>query len=324
MVSAFPSESSVKVLPKTCAVVQGNIRRGTDEVLACLSRHFDLVILSTWSDEPDEKIPRGSWEVVLSQKPTVPGFSHRNFQRLSTAAGLRKATELGATHVLKWRTDMLPTKLDVAQLLMWSDFDVPVGVSSRLVTCAFRNLTVRQDWFSTIPDLFAFADIGLMNLLWGDDAFDYSCSMNIPKEMAQEVGQDWTTRADAPGLYCPEAELYAIFKSRLLRQIGMPLSHGEIAKRYMRLFDHRRLGICWFGESGQFRSITQALQHPWWSEQLWESGRHSVSEWGYSDRGFLKKLKRKYLTPQAIKTELGLEASWYQAWSGADSTKGHQ
>ena len=315
MLAKSLSGSGAKASLKTCVVVQGNIRRGTDQALAWLVQHFDLVILSTWEDEAAEKIPSGNWDVVLSRKPAVPGFSHRNFQRLSTAAGLRRAAELGATHVLKWRTDMLPTKLDVAQLLAWSDFDVPVGMTSRLVTCAFRNLTVRQDWFSTIPDLFAFADIKLMNLLWGDEAFDYSRSMNIPEDMTREAGLNWTTRADAAGLYCAEAELYAVFKSRLQKCLGTPLSHGRIAKAHMRLVDHRRLGICWFGEMGQFRSITQALQHPWWTEHVWERGQPTVSEWGYPDRGFVKKFKRKYLTPEAIKEELELQLGWYQIWS---------
>lgn len=299
---------------KTSAVVQGNIRHGAEEVLTGLTKHFNHVVLSTWDDEPVEKIPLGNWEVVLNSKPAEPGLSHRNFQRLSTASGLRRARELGATHVLKWRTDMLPTKLDVPQLLAWSDFEVPAGMASRLVTCAFRHLSVQQDWFSTMPDLFAFAEIGLMELLWGDTLFDYSRPMNMPEEMVQALGLDWTARDDAGGLYCAEAELYAIFKSRLQCHLGRSLTHEEIAKGYMRLFDHQLLGICWFGGSGQFRSITQALQHPWWTEQTWESDLSTVSEPGYPERGLLKKFKRDYLTPRAIKRELALEAGWYRAW----------
>lgn len=301
---------------RTCAVVQGNIRRGADEVLACLARQFDIVILSTWDDEPLEKIPQGRWEVLLNRKPVVSGYTHRNFQRLSSAAGLRRAAELGATHVLKWRTDMLPTRLDVAQLLAWSNEKVPAGLSSRLVTCAFRNLSVRQDWFSTIPDLFGFADIDLMQLLWGDDGFDYTRSMNVPDAMALEPGLDWMGRSDAATLYGPEAELYAIFRSRLQRRLGVQLTHAEIALRCMRLIDHRRLGICWFGAPGQFRSIIQALQHPWWTEWTWKYGRPTVTEWGYPESGWLKKFRRKHLTKRAIKKELDDQFLWYKEWSG--------
>lgn len=314
MLSASPSGYGLERSLKTCVVVQGNIRRGTDEVLACLVRHFDLVILSTWDDEPVGSIPHGNWQVVRSCKPVAAGHTHRNFQRLGTAAGLLRARELGATHVLKWRTDMLPTKLDVAQLLAWSDFDVPAGMSSRLVTCAFRNLTVREDWFSTIPDLFAFGDIRLMNLLWGDEAFDYSRSMNIPEGMVQRVGLEWTARHDAAGLFCAEAELYAIFKSRLQRELGLELTHVEIAKKYMRLIDHSRLGICWFAESSGFRSITQALQHPWWTERTWEHGQPRVTEWGYPETTWLQKLRRKHLTRLVTRYELHRERKWYESF----------
>lgn len=296
---------------RTCAVVQGNIRNGTDVVLAFLARHFDMVILSTWDDEPRERLPLGDWELVLSQKPIAAGYSHRNFQRLTTAAGLRRAEELGATHVLKWRTDMLPTKLDVHQLLAWSRFNIPTGMESRLVTCAFRNLTVKDDWFSTIPDLFAFGDIGLMKTLWGDYLFDYTVSMNIPVAMQGEMGSLWLNRPDVAGLYCAEAELYSIFKSRLQRKLGAPLTHIQIARNYMRLVDHLRLGICWFGQSHEFRSINQALQHPWWTEKIWDSGNPQVTELGYPDGGLIKSLRRKYLTPWIIRRELKLQLDWY-------------
>lgn len=295
----------------TCAVVQGNLRRGTDEVLACLARHFDRVILSTWDDENLDKIPNGDFEVVLNQKPPVPGYSHRNYQRLSTAAGLRRAEQLGATHVLKWRTDMLPTKLDVPQLLRWSAYEVPQGLDSRLVTCAFRNLTVKKDWFSSIPDLFAFADIRLMKLLWGDGAFDFSLGMNIPDPMKKECGSSWYEGSDAASLYCAETELYAIFKSRLQIILCQELTHFEIAKDYMRLINHRRLGICWFAEHGGFRSITQALEHPWWTEWRWKYGNPVQVEPGYIETSWLQPIIRKYISPIAIQYELYRQQRWY-------------
>jgi hypothetical protein len=298
----------------TCAVVQGNIRHGTDEVLACLTRHFNHVILSTWDDEPSEKIPKGNFQLILNKKPPAPGFSHRNFQRFGTAAGLRRAEELGATHVMKWRTDMLPTKLNVTQLLEWASFEVPAGFDSRLVTCAFRNLTVKQDWFSTIPDLFAFADIRLMKLLWGDESFDYSKDMNIPEAMASEFGIDWAQRLDAAGLYCAEAELYAIFKSRLQKQLDRPSAHRELAKQHMRLINHRHLGLCWFGEPGKFRSITQALQHPWWTEWTWKYGEPICTEYGYPETSWLQKFRRKHLTRIVIKYELDRQRKWYESY----------
>ena len=298
---------------KSCAVVQGNIRRGTSETLECLRKHFDIVILSTWDDEKG-RIPQGHFELVLNEKPRVPGYTHRNFQRLSTASGLRRAEEMGATHILKWRTDFLPTRLNVGQLLKWSNYNVPKGLDSRLVTCAFRTLTVKQDWFSTIPDLFAFAGIHLMKQLWDDESFEYSQHMNVPEDMAAEYGMDWCTRPDAEGLYCAEAELYAIFKSRLQRLLGRELTHFDIVKQCIYLIDHTKLGICWFGAHEGFRSITQALQHPWWSEWTWRHGRPVVVEPGYRETSWLQKFRRKHITRLAIKHELNQQQKWYDAY----------
>lgn len=303
----------------TCAVVQGNLRRGTDEVLACLTNQFDSVILSTWDDEDLKKIPSGDFEVVLNRKPPVPGYSHRNFQRLSTASGLHRAEQLGATHVLKWRTDMLPTKLDVQQLLRWATHDVQPGFSSRIVVSAFRNLTVKQDWFSTIPDYFAFSDIGLMKLLWDDVPFNYTLKMNIPVAMQGDCGNDWCDRPDALGLFCPEAELYAIFKSRLQEILQMRLTHFEIAKRYLILVNHLRLGICWFGEQENFRSITQALQHPWWTERTWKNGKPVCVEAGYLEKNWMQKFKRKHASRVAIRFELYRQKNWYAEFREAEA-----
>jgi hypothetical protein len=294
--------------------VQGNIRYGCDAVLGFLTRHFNYVVLSTWDDEPTASIPKGRWDLVLNRKPTEPGLTHRNFQRLSSAAGLRRARELGSTHVLKWRTDMLPTQLDVGQLLHWAKADATHALESRLVTCAYRNLTVHQDWFSTIPDLFAFSDIELMTTLWGDESFNYQHRTNVPQAMAKEVGEAWSSRPDAAGLYCPEAELYALFKSRLQDRFGEALTHAQIARRYMRLVDHCRLGICWFGPNGTFRTITQALQHPWWTEAQWQSGGETVTEWGYPENTFRQKFRGKYLTRWQQNKELALQKGWYAAY----------
>jgi hypothetical protein len=298
----------------TCAIVQGNIRNGIHDILIFLAGKFDSVILSTWTDEAPESIPYGSWEVIQSDKPSVAGYSHRNFQRFSTAAGIRRAKELQATHILKWRTDMLPTRLSVSQLLEWSNFQVPEGLASRLVTCAFRNLTVKQDWFSTMPDLFAFGDISLMEMLWGDEGFDYSLPMNIPKAMLAEYGDSWINQTNSDGLYAAETELYAIFKAKLQHYLNRSLLHEQVAKNYMRLFDHKLLGICWFGQPGKFRTITQALQHPWWTEAIWKDGTPKTSEWGYPEDTLLQKLRCKYLTRWVQKRELKYQAKNYKEW----------
>lgn len=297
---------------KCACVVQGDIRRGTEEVLIELQRHFDLVILSTWIGE-EHKIPKGSFEVILNKKPENPGFTNRNYQRLSTDASLKYAETAGCTHVLKWRTDMLPIKLDLNHLLQWSGYKVPQGVSSRIVTCAFRNLSVEPDYFSSIPDLFAFADIEMMKLLWSADGFDFSQNMNVPIGMINECGTEWMSKSDAFRIFCAESELYANFRSRLQKVADRHLCHSEIAKNYMYLINHEKLGICWFAADGGFRSILQALQHPWWTEHTWRIGEPTVNGIGYPEKSCWQKVKKK-ITPYVIRVSIAKQKWWYKQY----------
>lgn len=281
---------------KTACIIQGNIRNGFELVLKEIQTHFDIVIVSTWEDEV-EKVPDGDFIKIFSKKPEATGYSHRNYQRYSTARGIEKAKELGCEYVMKWRTDMLPTKLDVTQLIKWANYNMRNGVSSRIVTCAFRNLTVYDDWFSSIPDLFAFGHIDMMEMLWGDNGFDYTQMMNPPKQMLIDEGENWMNRADVSGYWCAESELYSIFKDRLQKKLAIGLSHEKIAKNYIRLFDHYKLGIIWFGENGKFRPIFQAWQHPWWDELTWMDKKQIR----YATKGYELSDFKSY-----VKSKLGL------------------
>lgn len=253
---------------KTACIIQGNIRNGFDMILKEIQKHFDVVIVSTWEDE-NESINDGDFVTIFNPKPQVAGYSHRNYQRYSTARGIEKAKELECDYVLKWRTDMLPTKINVSQFIEWANYDMPNGMSSRIVTCAFRNLTVHEDWYSSIPDLFAFGHVETMELLWGDKGFDYTNTMNPPAQMLVDEGEEWLSEKNVGGIWCAETELYTIFKDKLQKKLGIKLSHEVIAKKYMRLFDYDKLGIIWFGDNRKFRPIFQAWQHPWWSESHW-------------------------------------------------------
>lgn len=276
---------------KLGCVIQGDIRRGTSQILQELPRKFDFTVLSTWVDD-EHKASSGDYSLVVSEKPRVGGLSNRNFQRLSTARGIQAAKEAGCDYVLKWRTDMLPTKLDVNQLLNWANYKIPNGMKSRLVMPAFRNLSVEQDWFSSIPDLFAFGHIDEMNMLWDDSEFDYSLSMNLPGKMQNDLETikfDCTRLTD---LYCAETELYAIFKSRLQTKLGIELHHTAIATDYFRLFDYHRLEILWFAKERGFRSIGQAWEHPWWTESSWKRGGAHIVPGGYSVTGLAANVRK--------------------------------
>jgi hypothetical protein len=283
---------------KIGCVIQGDIRRGTSQILQELPPKFDFTVLSTWADD-ECNAPSGDYSLVLSDKPPVAGLSNRNYQRLSTARGIQTAKEAGCDYVLKWRTDMLPTKLDVNQLLNWSNYKIPKGMNSRLVMPAYRNLSVEQDWFSSIPDLFAFGHIGEMEMLWGDSEFDFSLNMNLPSAMSNNLKKILTDSARLADLYCAESELYAIFRSRLQVKLDIELDHPTIASNYFRLFDYRKLGIFWFAKTSGFRSIGQAWEHPWWTEKSWENGNTIVAQCGYPVSGVFANV-RKVVSPFCV------------------------
>lgn len=280
---------------KIGCVIQGDIRRGTNKILQEVPMHFDYTVVSTWTEDAS-KVPSGNYTVVVNQKPLASGLTNRNFQRLSTARGIQAAKEAGCDYVLKWRTDMLPTKLNVEDLLNWANYDVPEVMKSRLVMPAFRNLSVEPDWFSSIPDLFTFGHIEEMEMLWGDSSFDYSLSMNIPKEMNSFIKKQYHNSARLSELYCAESELYAIFKDRLQTKLGLEFDHNTIASHYFRLFDHQRIGILWFAKERGFRSIAQAWEHPWWTESEWENGGGKRVPCGYAVIGVGAEL-RKIISP---------------------------
>ncbi len=297
---------------KVACVIQGNIRSGTDLILRELRKHVKKVILSTWEDEKDKLVP-GDYEVIYNKKPINPGYSNRNYQRISTYAGVKAAEGLSCTHVLKWRTDMLPTKLDINVLLRWADYKVPDGLSSRLVTCAFRNLTVKDDYFSSIPDLFHFSDIDTIKMLWNTDGFDFSKNYNMPEEMNRDCGNILDGVDNIEGVFCSESELYAHFKCRLQEKLKIRLNHEYIAKNIMYLFNHNRLGIIWFSNNGSYRSIDQALQHPWWSECTWRYFHPYLCDVGYKEDRFKQKILRA-ITPYIIRGSVKKQKKWYEEY----------
>jgi hypothetical protein len=300
---------------KTACIIQGNIRNGFDLILKEIQKHFDVVIVSTWEDEK-ESINDGEFVMMFNPKPQVAGYSHRNYQRYSTARGIEKAKELECDYVLKWRTDMLPTKIDVSQLIEWANYDVPHGMSSRIVTCAFRNLTVHEDWYSSIPDLFAFGHVETMELLWGDEGFDYTKTMNPPAQMLMDEGEEWLSEKNVGGIWCAETELYTIFKDRLQKKLGIKLSHEFIAKKYMRLFDYDKLGIIWFGDNRKLRPIFQAWQLPWWSESNWMGEKQiKYATKGYKVQNHISFFREKFNWLIKLK-ELYAQSKYYKGFVG--------
>ena len=298
---------------KIGCIIQGDIRRGTSLVLEHMPKLFDYTVVSTWDD--DKNIPTGEFEILRNPQPMVGGFTNRNYQRYTTARGIEAAKMAGCNYVLKWRTDMLPTTLSVKSLLDWAKFSPPKDTQSRIVVPAFRNLSVTPDCFSSMPDLFAFGHISEMEKLWGDQDFDYSQNFNLPTHEQATLAEEILNSNKFSGLYCPEAELYTLYRDRLNRQGGSQFSHKFITANYFRLIDYRDLGILWFAAQQGFRPIGAAWQHPWWTVKQWQNKSAKIHPLGYPSSGLIGKFRKK-ITDYKIRQELNTQQNiWDQTFS---------
>ena len=280
---------------KCACLIQGDIRNGTEEILKEMALYFDTVILSTWDDEP--YIPDGRYHIVLSKKPENQGLIHRNYQRFGVARGLEYAEKLGCTHVLKWRTDMLPVRISQGELLKQSSHSIPTGFGARIVLPSFYCITKEVDCFSHITDYFAFSSIEMMKLLWGDEGFDYAKDVNMSEEICEAIHCDASIRS----YYIPESELYALLKERLERKIGIKLNHQRILRDFCSLFDIEDLKICWFSSPERgFRAII----HPAWTKSSWKKVVTDFSyQKGYPWWKFFRDKAMRYLMLNQVRKQ---------------------
>jgi len=262
---------------KTGCVVQGNYRKGCDEVVGMMSKHFTHVVFSTWEDPTAHGIVMPQNVLVLiNERPTSSGLSNRNFQRASSINGIRLLKSIGCSYIMKWRSDMLPTNLNVSDLITQSASDLsPLG-SGKLLTTTTRVRSVDSDWFSSISDFYHFGPTNLMELLWDDHGMDLSKAFNPPPAMMEELGAAWINNMDPAGAYfCAEQELYAWLKYRLLKR-GIKSDHRNLMRDLFLPLDN--LNICWYGAhfnlsplSIYFRPTRPGMLHQWWRPLDWTS-----------------------------------------------------
>jgi hypothetical protein len=210
---------------------------------------------------------------------------------------------------------MLPTRMAVNQLMEWAHFLPPENTSSRIVVPAFRNISIDPDTFSTMPDLFSFGHIHEMEKLWGDDGFNYTQSFNMSSQDREALEPKFLDSPDLADLYCAEAEVYALYRSKLAENCNRPLRHKSVAEKYLRLIDHRQLDILWFGAQSGFRSLGQAWEHPWWTENQWARHSAKVYPYGYQSNGIFSRLKKKiskYKIQQELAAQENIWASQFQ------------
>lgn len=97
---------------------QGIIIQGPTEYYKELTdhySHFENVVWATWNDESVVRldyIKSKGIEVILVEKPEMPGYMNVNMQLASSYAGVNCLFELGIDEALKVRSDTIVTNLD--------------------------------------------------------------------------------------------------------------------------------------------------------------------------------------------------------------------
>ena len=107
------SDKTVFDFKRIGLVIQGPIAKKHDftlESVRLYKRTFNhsVIILSTWEDEDRDYLSQfkaEGIEIILNKKPLTAGISNRNYQIVSSHAGLLRAKELGAEYGFKTRTD---------------------------------------------------------------------------------------------------------------------------------------------------------------------------------------------------------------------------
>ena len=277
-----------------------------------MSKHFSLVILSSWESDPTVN-KRKNLIQIKTKLPINRGLNNRNLQRLSTAKGIELAKEHKIDWILKWRSDFLPTNFRLQYLVDKTEN------GKRIVFPAFRNLSVQPDFFSSFPDYFAFGSLDMIDILWSNDSFDYSKNINIPKNLSYDkdviIKDDRIFYQDKEytSNYDPHIELYVLFRHKLYEIHSQLFTHPEIIRNFFQLIDHDELKICWFNINGGFRSIEQAIMYPWWKVKTQKTGKIQFAKPGYK-LSISNKFIGKYLSKLVVVNNIRKQQNWLKSY----------
>ncbi|MBY0245769.1 MAG: glycosyltransferase family 4 protein [Sphingobacteriaceae bacterium] len=108
------------------------------------------IIWSTW--EGNEDLHQDSDEVLFNKLPSDTGVHNLGLQQTSVYNGLVKAKQLGYTHVLKWRSDMIPT-----------DYRGFISTLEEDKICLLCQHKGRNGYYT---DYFMYAPIDIMLNIW--------------------------------------------------------------------------------------------------------------------------------------------------------------
>lgn len=150
-----------------------------------------VIVLSTWDDEDSrylEKIKAEEIEIVLSQKPTKPGSFNKNYQIVSSYAGVSRARDLGVKYVLKTRSDQRMYARNIEEFLcnLLRTFSIPDGYSQKERMIGI-NFNTRKSEPYYLSDMFLFGHVDDMISFWTIPLEDDSAHLLQRCEIIPEV-----------------------------------------------------------------------------------------------------------------------------------------
>lgn len=233
-----------KKYPALAVVMQGGICYNNDFTLETIKLYRKTfknctLILSTWAHENEgllKQIENLGCIVLRNTRPEVKCFDNTNYQIKSTQAGLKKAKELGASYVIKTRTDQrmyetqIPTFLFNLLKLFPKD-PAATNQKQRLVSLSLNTFKYR---LYDISDMFLFGTLEDVMNFW---SMDYERRLVLPKFA------NWVEFAKLE-----PCEIGATVK--YLRKMGEKLdftlkNSWEMYKKYFCVIDTTAVGLVW-------------------------------------------------------------------------------
>ncbi len=246
---------------KIGVVIQGPWMAGvTDKVITFFTGKVDYVIYSGWENDQSNAITNDSYIALFNKRPLNAGLQNRNLQRVSTYYGLTALSTLKVKYALKWRSDILPREVNFSSLIRECGISPFPPFMSRLVMSAYRAYPINADWLSTIPDLYMFGVIDHMLTMWSIDDLSMEAPYNIPKLMMIEMSDSAVgTRQFFDYMYNSHAELYSVYKERLLVRLNVTNIHAtKIFKQQFFFDDYLRYKFDWFDSKKKLRSVEKS------------------------------------------------------------------
>lgn len=229
--------------PENAAIVmQGPIWSADDftlETMRIYRRHMPdcMLVLSTWEDAPWQdldRIAKLGVDIVLNDKPAIPGPYNVNMQIVSSSGGIQRAAELGAEWVIKSRTDQrLYHPTIMSSLISLARLFPPLGAAAE--TQRYRVFGMAGGTFKFAPyhlcDQTVFGHIDDMLAYWSPPLREGPLPESFPTDPLRSF-------LEVPiGRFCRYAAAEPYFASQFLLRQGRSLE-WTVADSWAALRDH--------------------------------------------------------------------------------------